>query len=294
MSQEHAVAENLRRRMLTDIGAGRLPPGARLGSERELAEHYGVSRATLRQVLAALEEAGLVRRVTGRGGGTFVNHAKVEHDLTKVVGVPAYLARQGYSAGTRVVATRMVAADEPTRRALQLAEGDLVVDVCRLRLADGMPFSLDHARFPADRFVDLLEQPLSGSLYELIERKYGVVVADADEIVEVVHATDEEAALLAISVSDPLLSITRVTFDAEGRPIEFSHDLFRSDRVRITMRTPGRGLRDAPGHDPPHFAIISPMPAAGSRTVEDGESQDRGSRSQGPLNALRENRVQDG
>ncbi|MCR1786203.1 GntR family transcriptional regulator [Nocardioides carbamazepini] len=261
MANEHAVAETLRRRMLTDIGSGTLPPGARLGSERELSEHYGVSRATLRQVLAALEEAGLVRRVAGRGGGTFINHAKVEHDLTKVVGVPAYLARQGYSAGTRVVATKMGVADAPTRRALQLGEGDLVVDVRRLRLADGTPFSLDHARLPADRFPGLLEQPLGGSIYELIENDYGIAIADAEEVVEVVHATDEEAALLGIAVGDPLVSITRTTYDTTGTPFEFSHDLFRSDRVRITLRTPGRGLRGIPGGDTPHFATISSVPA---------------------------------
>jgi len=263
MANEHAVAENLRRRMLTDIGSGTLPPGARLGSERELSEHYGVSRATLRQVLAALEEAGLVRRVAGRGGGTFINHAKVEHDLTKVVGVPAYLARQGYSAGTRVVATRMGVADASTRRALQLAEGDLVLDIRRLRLADGTPFSLDQARLPADRFPGLLEQPLGGSIYELIENDYGIAIADAEEVVEVVHATDEEAALLGVAAGDPLVSITRTTYDTTGTPFEFSHDLFRSDRLRITLRTPGRGLRGLPGRDGSHFATISSVPATG-------------------------------
>ncbi len=263
MATEHAVAENLRRRMLTDIGSGTLPPGARLGSERELAEHYGVSRATLRQVLAALEEAGLVRRVAGRGGGTFISHAKVEHDLTKVVGVPAYLARQGYAAGTRVVATMMATADLATRRALQLDEGDLVVDVRRLRLADGTPFSLDHARFPADRFPGLLERPLGGSLYELIQKDYDVMIGDAEEVVEVVHATDEEAALLSVAVGDPLVSITRTTFDTSGQPFEFSHDMFRSDRVRITMRTPGRGLRSPVGGETPHYATISSVPSTG-------------------------------
>lgn len=259
MATEQAVAETLRRRLLSDIGSGRLPPGARLGSERELAEHYGVSRTTLRHVLAAMEEAGLVRRVAGRGGGTFINHAKVEHDLTDVVGVPAYLARQGYSSGTRVIATQMGAADASTRQALHLEDGDLVVDIRRLRLADGTPFSLDHARFPASRFPGLLEQPLGGSLYELLEREYDAVVADAEEIVEVVHATDEEADLLSVPSDAPLVSITRTTYDAAGTPLELSHDLFRSDRVRITMRTPGRGLRSVPGADSPHFATISAL-----------------------------------
>ena len=87
MATEHAVAETLRRRMLTDIGAGTLPPGARLGSERELSEHYGVSRATLRQVLAALEEAGLVRRVAGRGQGLAFQLVGELHGLAVAGGV---------------------------------------------------------------------------------------------------------------------------------------------------------------------------------------------------------------
>jgi GntR family transcriptional regulator len=240
---EQAVAENLQRRMLAEVGSGTLAPGSRLGSERELAEHYGVSRATLRQVLAALQEAGLVRRVPGRGGGTFVNHAKVERDLSRIAGVPAYLARQGYVAGTRVLSTGMTVADAQTCSALQLKPDSLVIDIRRIRLADGTPISLDHARFPADRFPGLLEMPLGGSLYELLEQEFDTTPADAEELIEVVHATDDEAALLSVEAGAPLLSISRTTYDSEGAPFEFSGDLFRADRTRIITRIAGRGLR---------------------------------------------------
>ena len=62
-------SEELRRRIVTDLNAG--TPGTKLGSERELAERYGTSRSSLRQVLAALEEAGLISRVIGRAGGIY-------------------------------------------------------------------------------------------------------------------------------------------------------------------------------------------------------------------------------
>jgi GntR family transcriptional regulator len=256
---KQSVAENLRRRLLTDISAGALPPGARLGSEREIAEHYSVSRSTLRQVLAGLEASGLVRRVAGRTGGTFISHAKVERDLTKLTGVPAYLARQGYAAGSRILSTQMMPADRPTRSALGLDEHDLVFDVRRVRLADGTPFSLDHARFPADRFPGLLEMPLGGSMYELFEENYGTRVEEAEEEIEIVNATDEEALVLAIPPGSPLLAITRTSYNQDGVPIEFSLDLLRSDRVKIRMRTQGRGLREALADDAPHFATISPV-----------------------------------
>jgi GntR family transcriptional regulator len=239
---QNAVAEKLRRQLLTDIGSGVLPPGAKLGSERELSEHYGVSRSTLRQVLAALQEAGLVRRVSGRAGGTFISHAKVERDLSGVVGVPAYLSRQGYVAGTRVLSTQMTAPDELARRALRLGSGDLVIDIRRIRLADGTPISLEHAQFPAERFSGLLECSLGGSLYELLETTFDLLPGRAEELIEVVNATDTEASLLGVAPASPLLSITRTTVDADGVPFEHSSDLFRADRTRITVRAPGRGV----------------------------------------------------
>ena len=102
-------SEDLRRRIVADINAG--APGTKLGSERELADRYRTSRSSLRQVLAALEEAGLVDRVIGRAGGIFISHAQVQRSLGDVVGVPAFLASQGYVAGTRVLSTKICAAD---------------------------------------------------------------------------------------------------------------------------------------------------------------------------------------
>ena len=52
------------------ITSGKPPPGSRLDSEPKLAQQYGVSRQTIRQAIALLEEEGLVDRV--QGSGTYV------------------------------------------------------------------------------------------------------------------------------------------------------------------------------------------------------------------------------
>lgn len=239
------VAEDVRRKIVEDISAGRLRPGDRLGSERDLATGFGVSRSTLRQVLAALEQAGIVRRLPGRSGGTFVSHAKVDRDLRRVDGLPAYLQQQGYAAGSRVLSTALATADGSTRAAMGLSAGALVHEIVRLRLADGSPISLEHCRLRAELFPDLLEQPLGGSIYELLDKRYGVAPTESEERIEVVLATPYEAELLGVAEAAPLLSITRATKDQHGRPFEFSHDLFRADRTRITVSSLGRGLRSA-------------------------------------------------
>jgi GntR family transcriptional regulator len=232
--------EELRRRIVADINAG--VPGAKLGSERDLAEHYSTSRSSLRQMLAALEEAGLVHRVIGRAGGIFISHAQVQRSLSDVVGVPAFLANQGYVAGTRVLSTKITLPDRMTQKALQIGEADFVVEIQRVRLADGSPISLELAQFPAEAFPGLLEKQLGGSIYEILENEYGLITSRADERIEAVNATPDEASLLAIKPRSALLLITRITFDQHDVPCEFSRDLFRGDRTRLAVTAQGRGI----------------------------------------------------
>jgi len=232
--------EELRRQIVADVNAG--VPGAKLGSERELAERYKTSRSSLRQVLAALEEAGLVHRAIGRSGGIFISHGQVQRSLSDVVGVPAFLANQGYVAGTRVLSTKIAPPDRNAQSALHIGANDFVVEIQRVRLADGSPISLELAQFPAEAFPGLLEQQLGGSIYEILETHYGLVTTRADERIEAVNATPDEASLLGIKAKSALLLITRVTYDQHGTPCEFSRDLFRGDRTRLAVNVQGHGV----------------------------------------------------
>ena len=225
-----------RDRLLAGLEAGQPGPGERLGAERELAERLGVSRSTIRAALADLERNGVVRRTRGRGGGIFVAQRKVERDLTSLAGLPAYLRRQGFQADARVLSTATIEADAETAAALGLPHAAPVLEVVRVRLADGDPISLERAVFPGERFPDLLDRSLGGSLYELLETQYGLVPGEAEERIEVVAAGAAEARLLGLRRGAPLLAVARTAWDAEGRAFERSHDLFRADRARIVVR----------------------------------------------------------
>jgi GntR family transcriptional regulator len=246
------AAEALRKQLAEQIHTGKLAAGTRLGGERELAAHFGVSRSTVRQALAALEAAGVVRRVPGRGGGTFITRPKFERDLSHIVGVPALLQQQGMAAGSRVMSTSIAVADENTAQALELHPGSWVVQIVRIRLADGAPLSLEHLHLPVTLFPGLLDLPLGGSVYDLLAEHYGVRAAEALERIEVVTAGRHESLILDVSAGAPLLSITRTTRSSAGVLFEYSHDLFRADRTRITVRTPGVPM-SASGRAGGHF-----------------------------------------
>ncbi len=68
----HHAFEACVEQLATAIRLGVYPRGMTLPAERDLAERLGVSRATLREAMAALREAGLVETTRGRGGGTVV------------------------------------------------------------------------------------------------------------------------------------------------------------------------------------------------------------------------------
>jgi GntR family transcriptional regulator len=233
------TGEDVRRRLIGMVERGTLQPGQKLGAERELAIKLGVSRSTLRQALASLEAAGVVRRVPGRGGGTFIASAKVERDLSRIVGVPTLLRDQGFTAGSRVVSVGVATAGADAAEALGIAAEDFVVDLVRIRLADGVPISLEHAMFPAELVPGLPERDLAGSIYELIDREYGLRPEEAIEHIEVTAAGPLEASILGVRPGDPVLSVTRTTRDAKGVVFEYSHDLFRADRTRISVRVLG-------------------------------------------------------
>jgi GntR family transcriptional regulator len=217
------------------IAAGRLNSGDRLPTEHDLAAWLGVSRMTLRHALGELAQRGLVTRAVGRGGGTFVAEAKLEQDLTTLAGFSEQLRRHGKVAGARVLAAASIPASAAAAAALELDEGDPVIEVRRIRLADGRPIVIEHSLFPAALFGGLLDCRLDGSLYELLEDRYGQRPHRARESLEPVIAGVREAEALEVEEGAPLMLVERTAYSVTGQPLEFARDRFRGDRTRVVV-----------------------------------------------------------
>jgi len=235
------IRDSVERRIRELMSSSQLDQDGRLPTERELAERLSVSRTTVRQVLDRLEHAGSVHRRRGRAGGTFVTKGRVDIDFGYLAGIPAYLRAQGFRPGAHVVSARMVPADKTVAGALRIAEGALVHEVIRVRLADEIRISLEHARFPVTLAPDLLAQRLDDSIYELLAEQYGVVCVKAVERMVAVLADRDQSELLGIEIGDPLMAIERISYDITEQPVEYSTDLFRGDRTRVIAWAYGAG-----------------------------------------------------
>jgi GntR family transcriptional regulator len=220
-----------------EITVGALRPGERLPTEQDLAAWFGVSRMTLRHALGELAHRGLVTRAVGRNGGTFVAEPKLEQDLTTLAGFSEQLRRHGMVAGARVLTAAGRQAGPAAAAALRLREGDPVHEIRRIRLADGKPIAVEHSLFPAALFPEMLQCRLDGSLYELLEVRYGQRPHRARESLEPVTAGVREAEALEVAEGAPLMLVERTAYASSGQPLEFARDLFRGDRTRLVVWT---------------------------------------------------------
>jgi GntR family transcriptional regulator len=218
------------------VARGELAPGARLPGERELAEHIGVSRMTLRQALADLESTGDLVRVPGRAGGAFVAEPRVEVDLTHLTGLTDQLRRAGRRAGARVLEARRTVPPADVAAALGVPPRSQAYEVVRVRSANGVPLALERSWLPARLFPGLTDHSLSGSLYGVLRSKYGRPPVAADEHLSPCLAYGEVASLLGVAEGTPLMRVERTARDASGVVVEHAADIFRPDRVSFLVR----------------------------------------------------------
>lgn len=192
-------------------------PGAALPSEGQLAAEIGVSQGTVRKALDELAAENLLVRRQGRG--TFV----AEHDERRILFQFFKLAPDDGVArfpDSAVLAVTVAEADSGERQALDLAPGDGVIRIERVRSLDRTPLVLETVSLPRRLFGGIEDGPVPNNLYSLYGARYGVTVASAREKLKAVALSADEAALLCVAPATPALRIDRLALSLDGVPVE--------------------------------------------------------------------------
>lgn len=74
------------------------------------------------------------------------------------------------------------------------------------------------------------------SLYEFLRTKKGILVQDAEQLIEPFAIEFEEAQLLEIPLGTAVIRAHRTTRDASGRVLELAENLVRGDYIKYTFR----------------------------------------------------------
>lgn len=223
--------------LMEKIRSGQLNEGDPLASEEELARLHQVSRMTARQALHGLKTSGYA--VSRKGRGTFVTRPKMENNILHLQGFTEDMKQRGMVPSSKILENAVIGATEEIAGRLNIAEGDPILRLRRLRFADGTPMAIEESNIPLRLYPGLDRYDfLKGSLYAVLRDNYGVTVAWADEVIEAVPATREESELLTIPKRASVLSISRLIMSATDMPIEAACSRYRGDRYRASIRVP--------------------------------------------------------
>lgn len=207
-------------------------PGRRLPSERTLAQHLGVSRATVRQALAALAEGGLLEPSANRGW--FVAGPQMSEGPNILRSFTESAHDRGLVATATVLRQQVRPATLEEAEVLKLAPAADVLDLERSRGMEGVTISVEVTRLPLARVPGLEAADLTDcSLYELLAERHGIVPTRCDYEVQAEAASDKIAALLRVAAGSPVLVGYQTTFDQSERPIATGRATYRGDAYRF-------------------------------------------------------------
>lgn len=218
--------------ILQSLQSGEWKPGEAIPSEMDLAARYRVSQGTVRKAVDELAAENLLLRRQGKG--TFVaTHAErhVQYRFLRLIPDQGDSQSEG-PAQRHIIECKRLRASAEIARALSLRTGDSILQARRVLSFGGRPTILEDLWLPGTPFKGLTAERLSqyqGPMYALFETEFGVRMVRAQEKLRAVLPDEQQAHLLQIPASTPLLSVERIAYTYNDIPMELRRGLYLTD-----------------------------------------------------------------
>lgn len=222
------LAQQVVREILNGIESGELTrDGGLLPSEAEMSQHFGVSRATLREALAHLENRGLI--VRRQGVGTFVNQPALRLDagLESLESIQRIASRMGLQTSCEEIQIVERPATAQEAAALLISNGTPVLSISRVictneervaYLVDIVPVSC--------LSQDQLGDTFNGSVLDVLLQLEYLNLSYSRTNIMIETAGQNIASRLGISRSSALMKLEAQLFTREGAVVDYSLSYF--------------------------------------------------------------------
>ncbi len=213
------------------IQTGRYIKGDKLPSEIELSKTCDVNRNTLRQAIAELVSAGLLKKE--KGMGTFVSSSMpvaLKHKLKSISSFRDDLSEIGITENTKVLKKSIEEAKNHVSKTLLLGANNRVVVVCRLRTGDDVPFIYEESYLPGDMFKQIMDMDLTGSMYKLLSERFNIVLSRCEQTIRAINLKGKIARILNLPENSAGIFMESVTFDENSIPVEVLYSYYRGDK----------------------------------------------------------------
>lgn len=213
---------------------GRLSSGEKLPTEQWLCQHYDVSRVTIRKALSELIASGLVQGK--RGKGYYVTTPDINLSIAHMASLHKALTSSGVISTSRILSIRTVSAPPIMVRSTGIDYGEDVIEIHRIRYANGSPIS-DQTSFLIEKMCrDLpLENLTTCSLYDMFQ-EHGIEIGYSNQTFMAALPDDTLKKNLQLTDDRALLSIHAAVFTTDNRVVEYSINKYVPDRYSYSIR----------------------------------------------------------
>ena len=234
--QTKSIAEQVEELLRGRIRDGTYTPGSRMPSESELSDEFGVSRATVRTVLAKLAVNGLILRK--QGDGTYVNLRVRElgAHLGNLWEFVRIIETNGYKPTIKSLAIEKKAATEKEATALAIESGDELLSMTRLFYADEQPVILANNVLP----ISFLREPVDQidghlNIREILRQYCHQNIAFAITDIRSVLAKAEVQTMLKKESGETVLSLQVAFYSKQNVPLALGLNYFDDEVLRLSL-----------------------------------------------------------
>ncbi|GEB51946.1 GntR family transcriptional regulator [Streptomyces cacaoi] len=246
-TSDRAVFRQIADQLREAIDKGRFKEGAKLPSESELVDHFGVSRMTVRNALSILQSEGLISSEHGKG--VFVRPRPPVRRLAsdrfarrhRDQGKSAFTV-EAEAAGSRPEVDSLEVKEERSTPEISARLGSARKVLARRRryLLDGRPVEFATSYLPLDlaRGTQIAEpNPGPGGIYARLE-ELGHRLDHFDEEVRARMPSPGEVKALRLSSGVPVIHLVRTAYDTEGRAVEVCDTVMAADAYVLAYQLP--------------------------------------------------------
>lgn len=212
-------------------------PGDKLPTEKNLSSEYKVSRVTVRNALKALTELGYVEQQPYKG--YFVSRIQRTEQLRRNPECFSFyedLKAAGHKPGSKIISMTTIKAGSYLSSIFHCDKEEPMIELHRIRLADGVPFADEVNYMKAGQFSGINPWDLENrSLISVMEKDFGVMIAYCKQTLRAKRPTKEQKEWLNIKGGEPHLSVHSRAYDKDGNMLKYTKVLHRTDIIEYSF-----------------------------------------------------------
>ena len=196
----------------------KLKEGEKLPSERDLAEQFGVQRATVRSAYKLLEDEGIIE-------------------------FSEKLEKMGAQTRSRLLAFERVEVDKELNKSIKLPLGTPLFKITRIRMVveedRAVPITIEYSYIPESKAPKLMRFDLEdNSLFDILIQEYHHIPKKQELTVGIVYADENEAKALNVDKLTALVKKEGITYDEKGEVMEYLQSVINKEWVAFEKEDP--------------------------------------------------------